>query len=325
MRKIIIDTDPGIDDAFAIIAAFKYEGFEVLGITSVAGNKGVKLTTENSQKLTEFMKASCKVYKGNDEPLDNRNKLIMMNNNVTNDEIHGKDGLGDVDLGFHDKLSLGKLSAVDFILEQAAKYKGELEIIALGPLTNIANAIKKDEEKMKGVKTIYTMGGGIEKFNKPGNTEYNYYFDPLATSIVFEFGKYIDIHMIGLDVTHKCVFTLGDLFFFGQELGETGRVLSHMASVYVKIYWNTYKYLGCVIHDLLTVLYAIDHSICPVDNRVSLKVKLDKDHCGQTVIDKDSNIINANVPLVVDVEKAKNLFVKLLDENKLDLYKRYVK
>lgn len=322
MRKIIIDTDPGIDDAFAIIAALKYKGFDVLGITSVGGNKGLKLTTENSEKIVEFMKSDCKVYKGAAEPLDNINKLSMEKSDETGDEIHGKDGLGNVNLSFSEKVSLGKLNAVDFILEQAKKYKNELEIITLGPLTNIAMAINKDKETMKGVKTIYSMGGGINKFNRPGNSEFNYFFDPKAVSIVYEFGEFIDIHMIGLDVTHKCIFTIEDIFFFGEELGETGTLLAHMANVYLKTYWRAYKYLGCVIHDLLTVLYAIDESICPTSKKVCLKVVTEGFNSGQTLIDTKSLSKNAYVPQIIDVTKAKNLFVELIDKNKLDLYKK---
>jgi len=323
MRKIIIDTDPGIDDAFAIIAALRYKDFDVLGITSVGGNKGLELTTTNSQKIIEFMNANIKVYPGAKEPLDNRNKLSMKKTSESGDEIHGKDGLGNVNLTFDDNVSLGNKNAVDFILEQARVYKGELEIITLGPLTNIATAINTDKETMKGVKAIYSMGGGINKFNRPGNSEFNYFFDPLAVKIVYDFGKFADIHMIGLDVTHKCIFTIEDLFFFGEELGATGKLLSHMANVYLKAYWREYKYLGVVIHDLLTVLYAIDQSICPVDSKVSLYVVTEDKNNGQTVIDSKNEFKNAFVPQLIDVKRAKNLFVELIDKKKLDLYKKH--
>lgn len=133
-RKIIFDTDPGIDDAYAIIAAMKYEAFDVLGLCTVAGNKGLEFTTTNALKLIKLMNYNCKVYKGA------ATSLLPLARDAK--DTHGTDGLGGITLGY-DLNKLSDIHAVDFILETVKANPGEIEIIAIGPVTNIALAIQK--------------------------------------------------------------------------------------------------------------------------------------------------------------------------------------
>ncbi len=324
MRKIIIDTDPGVDDAFAIISALLYEDFEVLGICSVAGNKGLRHTTDNVLRLLELMKSDIKVYRGAKHPFGEEACLDV------DVSAHGKTGLGNTDLPFNYNNLVEDEEACDFILRMAKKYRRELEIITLGPMTDIALAVEKDRETMEGVKAIYSMGGGVHRGNVSPVAEFNYWYDPKSVEISYSLGDKVDIYMLGLDITNKVIFDLNDLYFIRKECGDLGQVLYDMAIDYVDVYWNMYRYPGCIIHDLIAVLFAIDDgkvfSPSGVHN-CNMEISIQGISKGQTVVDlldvwggeKNSFIV-----LDVDAKKCKELFVKLLVPEKHDLYSNYV-
>ena len=321
-RKIIFDTDPGIDDAYAIITAMKYKDFDVLGLCTVAGNKGIDFTTTNALKIIELMKYDCMVYRGAGESL----LPIALDAGDT----HGTDGLGGVTLEYNeDKLS--DMNAVDFILESVKANPNEIEIIAIGPVTNIALAIQKDKETMKKVKAIYRMGGGVFRGNITPVAEFNYWYDALAVDIMFSIGTHVPVHMIGLDATHASVFTANDLTFMKVTGGELGALLHEMIQPYLLAYWEGSRYTGCVIHDLLAVIYAIDETVCPKEgvHHVNLRTSLEGASIGQTVVDlKDTFKLdkNAYVPLEVDSKKFKELFFEIVFSKEISsLYRKYVK
>ncbi len=325
MRKIIIDTDPGVDDAFAIIAAILIEDYEILGITTVAGNKGIELTTNNTLKILKFMKSDIAVYKG----VEYISKSVDASQTDEETQIHGEEGLGGADLDF-DYSNLLEKNAVDFIIEMAKKYPNELELVTLGPPTNIALAIEKDRKAMEGIKAIYSMGGAIKKGNVTPYAEFNYWFIPEAVEKMYSIADTVDIYMLGLDLTHQVIFDLKDLFFFKKECGEIGGLLYDMAVQYTDVYWDRYKYTGCVIHDLLTVLFAehIDE-IFPEKDVLHGEIQIVKEgeHKGQTLIDFSSkNSVEKNVYFVskVDAKKCKAHFMSLIAPDKLELYTKYI-
>lgn len=308
MRKIIFDTDPGIDDAYAIITAMKHPDIKVLGICTVAGNKGIEFTTTNAQKLIKYMNYDCKVYKGAKDSL----LKVIDDAGAT----HGTDGLGGVALDY-DEVSLSDISAVDYIIDTVKANPNEIEIIAIGPVTNIALAIRKDKETMKKVKAIYTMGGGVHRGNITPVAEFNYWYDAIATKEMFELGYDVPIHMIGLDITHNSIITINDLEFMRMAGGELGELLFEMIIPYVESYWKFSKYVGCVIHDLLCVIYAIDPTVCPPESihHSHLEVSTTGITIGQTVVDIVNSWKqpkNAYVPLKVDEDKYKELFFKIV-------------
>jgi len=322
MRKIIFDTDPGIDDAYAIIAAMKYPDMKILGICTVAGNKGIEFTTVNAQKLVKYMNYDCLVYKGAEESL--------LKVAIDAGETHGIDGLGGVKLDYDDS-SLSDMNAVDFILKTVKENPNEIEIMAIGPVTNIALAIRKDKETMKKVKAIYTMGGGVYKGNITPVAEFNYWYDAIAAKEMFSIGEDVDIHMIGLDITHKSIFTTNDLEFMKMVGGELGELLYEMIIPYIESYWSYSRYVGCVIHDLLTVIYAIDQSVCPKESvyNATLDVSISGITIGQTVVDiVDSWKLpkNSYVPLEVDSLKYISKFFEIVfGEEIANLYLKVVK
>lgn len=326
-RKIIIDTDPGVDDAFAIITAMKYDGFDVLGLTTVAGNKGQDYVTKNALKLVNLMNADCMVYRGAHAALKDIHKPI--------DEIkdagdtHGYDGLGGIDLDY-DITKLSDKHAVDFILETVRKHPNEVELIALGPLSNIALAIQKDPETMKKVKTIWSMGGGVHRGNMTPVSEFNYWFDAESVEITYSIGEYVDIYMFGLDVTYKTFFTANDFFFLKEEGGELGKLLYDMSQDYASSYWKNRRITGAVIHDLVPVIYAIDPTISDEKDvyRCALQVSCHPGLTyGQTIVDlvdRHDFTKNAYVVMNADGRRFKEIFMDIVFEEVSALYKQYV-
>ncbi len=312
-RKIIIDTDPGVDDAFAIALALSSDKLEVLGITASMGNTGLDITTDNAVKLAKYFGASCKVYRGEEEYVTSAEKIVSKG-------VHGNDGLGGMSSSLeYDENYLSKQSAVDFILETVNKYPNEIELITLAPLTNIAKAIQKDPETMKKVKAIYSMGGGVNRGNVTPYAEFNYYADPKALEITYSIGDCVDIYMFGLDVTHKTIFTCNDIFFMKKVGGDVGELLSKMADVYLDAYWGFSGYLGTVIHDMLVVAYAIDDSVCPKTKRAILTTEISGEKQGITKCEfvDDKNKGNAYIVSSVDTFKYKKLFFEEMFGNEV--------
>ena len=197
--KIIIDTDPGQDDAVAILLALASPELEVIGLTAVAGNVPLALTETNARKICEL--AGCpdiKVYSGAIRPL--------MRQLVTAEEVHGKTGLDGPDLP-EPTMQLQKQYAVDYLVETLmAEPEGTITLCPLGPLTNIALALIKEPKIASRIKQIVLMGGGyFEQGNVTPSAEFNIYVDPHAADVVLKSG--VPIVMMPLDVTHKALTT----------------------------------------------------------------------------------------------------------------------
>lgn len=202
MRKFIIDTDTGSDDASGLILALMDKNVEVLGVTTIGGNITLTRATKNALMTIETCGRDVPVYKGLDKPL--------FRNLERAEGVHGKDGMGDMDL-IHPKTKAKKKHAVEFILETVAHHPGEIEIIALGPVTNIALAILKDRDTMRKVKRIYSMGtGGFGPGNATPVTEFNVYVDAESYKIMLE--SKIPLTIIGFDLC------LGPAAFTGSEI-----------------------------------------------------------------------------------------------------------
>jgi purine nucleosidase len=198
-RAIIIDTDPGQDDALAILLALASEEFEVIGITTVAGNVPLPLTEKNARKICELAgKPETRVFAGASRPL--------VRDLVTAEYVHGKTGLDGPDLP-EPAMPLQAQHGVDFIVETLReRASGAVTLCTLGPLTNIALALVKAPDVAPKIREIVMMGGG---FFEGGNTtpaaEFNIYVDPHAAETVFKSG--VPITMIPLDCTHKALTT----------------------------------------------------------------------------------------------------------------------
>lgn len=201
-RKIIIDTDTGGDDASAIIMAALQPEIDILGITVISGNVSLDQAAKNALMSLEVAgREDAAVYKGYDHSVSGKEFPVF--------SVFGEDGMGDAGLIHPSRISQ-EGSAVDFILDTVSSFPDETEIIALGPVTNIAMAIKKDPDTMKSVKRIWVMGtAGFGPGNATPVAEFNTYMDPEAFRILADSG--LPITVIGLDTnTENTHITLSD-------------------------------------------------------------------------------------------------------------------
>lgn len=190
MRKFIIDTDTAADDAVALILALCEPDISILGITTVCGNVPLRLATKNALTVTEVVSKNIPVYMGAEKPL--KRELY------TAEYVHGLDGLGDADL-VHPATAPQEGDAVGFILETVNNHPEEIEIIALGPATNIATAILRNPDTMKKVKRIWSMGtAGKGSGNVTEYAEFNVYVDAESYDVMLKSG--IPTTIIGLDM-----------------------------------------------------------------------------------------------------------------------------
>lgn len=221
-ERIIIDCDPGVDDAAAILLAFGSSEFEILGITTVAGNIPLEKTEANARLICELAnRTDIPVFQGCGRPL-----LYPERAGVT---VHGKDGLGDIGLP-RPASAPAERTAVQFIIDQVRAAPGEVTLAVLGPMTNIAVALSIDPGIAAFVKRIVFMGGAAFC---PGNikerAEFNFYFDPHAAQAVVASG--IPMVMFGLDVTHKAIITAQRTERM-KGLGKVGSIIADMLTAY---------------------------------------------------------------------------------------------
>lgn len=253
MRKIIIDTDPGIDDAIAILLALAAkEELELLALTTVAGNANLDKVTVNACKVLEIAgRADIPVYKGCEKPIARPR--------VEDDDFHGDDGLGNTKLPRPQK-GIESEHAVDFLVRKAREEQGKLTLVPIGPLTNIARAIEKDPEFVNLVEEVVIMGGAENGGNMSPHAEFNFWSDPEAAKLVFHAG-FRKITMVGLDAT-GCVFLSPTLREFLYLINTPiSRFMHEITRVYADEHWRIEKKLGCELCDVLTIAYLLDPTV----------------------------------------------------------------
>ena len=244
MINIIFDTDPGVDDAFALLYALNHPNINVLGITTVFGNVPVETSTKNALILSEMAHKGTIVYQGANKPLERK---------VTNypSFIHGHDGLGGTNHP-QSKFNASKLDAAQFIINEINENSGNINLVAVGPLTNIANAIKQDPSITSKVNSLLIMGGSwLAGGNISPVAEANIYNDPEAAEIVFKSG--LPIVMVGLDVTHKVFLSQNDIDKLSSK-NSSGKFLKKISNIYMKFYKDTKNMDGCFFHDATAVI-----------------------------------------------------------------------
>lgn len=241
MKKIIIDADPGIDDSIAIMLAGMVKEYKILGISLVSGNVHVEKGRKNVLRLMKFLHEDFKIYIGSEEPL--------CKEFINAEDTHGQDGLGETYLDYDEKEVDG--DAIDFLIEEARK--GDLTIFALGPLTNLARALKKDREAFKDTRII-VMGGNFRSYgNMSPVAEFNFYVDPEAANYVIKKAPK-KIEIVPLDVTREFVLTPSILSYIKRLNLEVGNFLEKITNFYMDFHWEYEKIIGSVINDPLTIL-----------------------------------------------------------------------
>lgn len=313
MQKIIIDTDPGIDDAIAILLALSAkEELEVLALTTVNGNVDVEKTTQNAFKILKI--AGCEdipVYKGNAKPL--------MRENDHCEEYHGDDGLGNLNLEASSR-EPEEETATDFLIRKVREEKGEITLVLIGPLTNIAEAVQKDPEFVNNVKELVIMGGAENGGNMGPHSEFNFWTDPEAAKIVFNAG-FKNVTMVGLDATGYVYMdpTLRELLYLLDT--PASRFIHKMTRAYADGHWAIDRKLGCQLCDVLTIAYLLDRNVAEtVDAFVDIETSGLCD--GASVVYRKSHYPdkkqNCKVAVKADTKKFFELFFSYLFPDRID-------
>jgi purine nucleosidase len=275
--KIIIDTDPGQDDAVAILLALGSAELDVLGISVVAGNVPLKLTEKNARKICELAgRPDMKVYAGAIRPL--------VRELVTAEEVHGKTGLNGPQLP-EPTMKLQDQYAVDFIVETLmTEAAGTVTLCALGPLTNIALALIREPRIASRIKELVLMGGGFfEGGNVTPAAEFNIYVDPQAADIVLRSG--IPMVIMPLDVTHKALTTATRTQAFRKLSTRVGTATADMLEFFERFDEEKYGTDGGPLHDPCVIAYLLQPGLfkgrnCNVSVETSSELTM-----GMTVID----------------------------------------
>ena len=277
-RKIIIDTDPGQDDAVAILLALASpEDVEVLGITAVAGNVPLSLTEKNARIVCELAgRTDMPVYAGCARP--------MTRTMVTAEHVHGKTGLDGPALP-EPTLPLQPGHAVDFLVDTLrAAPDASITLVPIGPLTNIAEAFKRAPDVVAKVQEIVLMGGAyFEVGNITPAAEFNIYVDPEAADIVLKSGAPITV--FSLDVTHKALTSAAWVADIRALDTEVGRMVAAWTDFFERFDMEKYGSEGAPLHDPCTIAYLIDPTLFK-GRKVNVEVETQSDLTrGMTVAD----------------------------------------
>lgn len=259
-EKVILDCDPGIDDALALMLALSLPGLDVIGITVVCGNVPVEKGVKNALKILELMnRTEIPVYAGEEKPLVRPYVDAM--------DTHGEDGLGESGLG-DPAICRAKGDAVSYLADMLMS-GDDISVIALGPMTNLARLLERKPKAFARIKELVSMGG---TYKSHGNcspvAEYNYWCDPDAARSVYEAYAVMPelsekkIHMIGLDVTRKIVLTPNLIEYMKRLNPDIGKIIEAITRFYLDFHWNQEGIIGCVINDPLAVAYFADRSLC---------------------------------------------------------------
>lgn len=277
--KVIIDTDPGVDDALALMLAIKSGKFNIKAITTVAGNTTIENTTRNAKYVLDLLDSKIPIYSGEQKPL--RRELATA-------KIHGEQGLGEIKL-------TGKAELTNNAAEKITELSDtDTTIITLGPLTNIAKAIPKLKAK-----EIIMMGGALKVPGNKNGAEFNIFVDPEAADIVFK--APIKKTLVPLDACNKVILTLED---FEKITGKLRGPILKMVKMYTKKLQEE-GYEGAIMYDPLTVYYLLKPEACK-----TTKYKAAVDKTGKTTINTGNEI---NVVEDVDKEEFRKDFLRIIN------------
>jgi len=252
-KRIILDTDPGIDDALAILLAIASPELLLDSITTVHGNCAVEQTTLNALSILELVGASqIPVARGFDLPLVQPSLLAL--------ETHGNSGLGYAKLPSPQSKPIGQHGS-DFLIERIMSNPGEITLVAVAPLTNVAVAIRKEPRIIQALKEIIIMGGAVRhQGNSTPMAEFNVHVDPHASHMVFHSG--IPITLVPLDVTYQCILTPADVKRLNKIDSPITKFIDDSTRFYME-YHDEYQHIdGCAINDPLALALAFAPELC---------------------------------------------------------------
>jgi inosine-uridine nucleoside N-ribohydrolase len=298
---ILLDCDPGHDDAIALMLALASPEVELLGVTTVAGNQTLEKTTANAIRLLEFAgRTDVKVAAGASTPLV-RAPFVA-------DYVHGKTGLDGPDLPPPQGAPVDR-HAVDFLADKIREKNGGVALVPVGPLTNIALLLALHPDARP--ERIVLMGGAIAEGNVTPAAEFNIWWDPEAAERVFNSG--IDVTMIGLDVTHKALFTQAHI---DRLVGRVGELVTELLRFYDQFHKSTYGFDGSPIHDAVAVASVLNPELVSTVER-NVEIDIDSVLCrGRTVVDlwqRTDRQPNARVGVDIDADGFRELLIERIN------------
>lgn len=272
---LLIDCDPGVDDAIALLLAFGSPELRVKGIVTVGGNVPLVHTQTNARKICELAQVrEILVYAGCDRPL--------LRSLTTAEYVHGATGLGQVSLP-EPTIALQSQHGVDLIIETLMASEQPMPIATLGPLTNLAVALAKSPEIVNNISQVVMMGGAVTHGNITPSAEFNIYCDPHAAQMVLNSG--VPIVMMGLDITHQAIATPERLAKIRQIGEPIGTLVATLLEDYSHHDIQQYGFAGAPLHDPCVIAYLIDPSIFTV-RPCFVEVELQSEaSIGRTVVD----------------------------------------
>jgi pyrimidine-specific ribonucleoside hydrolase len=296
---IVIDCDPGHDDAIAILLALASPEVELRGITTVAGNQTLDKTTRNALKVLELAnRTDIPVAAGADRPLVRELRTAA--------NVHGESGLDGPDLPEPTTKPVDG-HAADLLAEWL---EPGVVLVPTGPLTNVALLFDRHPEVKERLERIVWMGGAIAEGNVTPAAEFNAFVDPEAAAAVF--GSGIPVTMIGLDITHKALFDSGHAERL-RGTGAAGRAVAELADFFLEFHRQRYRFDGAPIHDAMAVAQVIDPTLVEtLDCNVAIETA--SQFCdGRTVVDRwlvTGGPKNAHVGIDVDAQRFLELLVE---------------
>ena len=293
---ILLDCDPGHDDAIALLLALGSDEVVLRGVTTVAGNQTLEKTTANAIRVLELVgRADVPVAAGADRPLVREPRVAA--------NVHGETGLDGPDLPPPQAQPAGE-HAVDFLAERIAG----TTLVATGPLTNVALLLARYPHARP--ERLVLMGGAIAEGNVTPAAEFNIWADPEAAARVFASG--LEITMIGLDVTHRALFA-SERAERLRAAGRVGRIVAELLDFYGVFHREVYGFDGSPIHDAVAVAHVLDPTLLET-RRLNVQVDCESALCrGRTVVDlwrRTGLEPNAHVAVGIDAER----FLELLHE-----------
>ncbi|HEU5230717.1 MAG TPA: nucleoside hydrolase [Ktedonobacteraceae bacterium] len=304
-HKIILDCDPGHDDAIAILLAGHHPQIELLAITTVAGNQSVDKTTLNALKICSLAGLrSIPIARGMERP------LVIPAQHAP--DIHGESGLDGPDIPAPDIEPINR-HAVDLIIELLLRSDGDITLVATGPLTNIAMAIRREPAILPKIRGISLMGGAIGLGNVTSAAEFNIYVDPHAAAIVFACGR--PITMCPLEVTHQAQATEAVIARLRSTQRPVPTFAAELLTFFAENYRKVFGFSAAPVHDPCAVAAVVDPTIIhskPVRVEIELAGTWSR---GRTVCDMYGSLgkaPNVTVGYSLEVERFWNMVIEIL-------------
>lgn len=286
-EKLIIDTDPGIDDSMTILMAFQTQEVDIIGLTTIYGNVKTENATQNALRLCEIAgRPDVPVAEGSPGPLKGGMPRVA-------DFVHGANGLGNIDLLPPEAKKIEK-TAAQFLVDKVSEFPGEISVLAIGPLTNLALAIKRDSSFASKVKRIVVLGGAFFALgNVNPAAEANIYGDPEAADVVFTSGA--NITVVGINITTQVKLTDSDLCGLRESKGRHTSLITDMCKFYRDFHVKSDGVYGIFLHDPVSFVAVVRPDLFTYKKGV-VRVETQGICTGHTLMDQGLKKWNSDNP-----------------------------